>query len=137
MWVLRVDVPDERGELHNVLPEPRWMDTVPIPRNGGRVVFRTRFDDFQGTWVHHCHILLHEDLGMMQAVECLDRPEEANYRPRARVASHAMPAGEVDAIYPRPTPELMYRQNLSFVDPNEVGRQVYPGFTLDVPKLED
>ncbi len=137
MWVLRVDVPDENGELHNVLPEPRWMDTVPIPRNGGRVVFRTRFDDFVGTWVHHCHILLHEDLGMMQAVECSDSPEEANYRPRERVASHAMDASDVDAIYPKPSRALMYRQNLSFVDPNEIGGQAYPGFQLEIPELED
>lgn len=137
MWVLRIDVPDERGDLHNILPEPRWMDTVPIPRNGGRVVFRTRFDDFVGAWVHHCHILQHEDMGMMQVVECTDRPEDANYNPRRAVASAEMPAHEVDAIYPRPSRELMYRQNMSFVDPNEIGYQVYPGFDLEMPQLDD
>jgi FtsP/CotA-like multicopper oxidase with cupredoxin domain len=137
MWVLRVDVPDEQGVLHNILPEPCWMDTVPIPRNGGRVVFRTRFDDFVGTWVHHCHILSHEDMGMMQVVECTDRPEDANYVPRGSVASAGMSVKEVDAIYPPPSREIMYRQNLSFVDPNEIGYQVYPGFDLEVPRLID
>jgi len=137
MWVLRVEVPDKAGELHNVLPEPRWMDTVPIPRNGGRVVFRTRFDDFVGTWVHHCHILLHEDMGMMQVVECTDRAEDVNYRPRSEVASENMDPEAVSGIYPRPSPELMYRQNLTFVDPNEIGYQEYPGFALDIPRLED
>ena len=137
MWVLRIDVPDERGDLHNVLPEPRWVDTVPIPRNGGRVVFRTRFDDFVGTWVHHCHLLLHEDMGMMQVVECTDRPEDANYNPRRVVASAEMPAHEVDAIYPRPSRELMYRQNMSFIDPNEIGYQVYPGFDLEIPQFDE
>jgi hypothetical protein len=137
MWVLRVDVPDEKGELHNVLPEPMWMDTVPIPRNGGRVVFRTRFDDFVGQWVNHCHILLHEDMGMMQIVECSDDPAVTNYRPREKVASHAMSATEVDAIYPKPSLELMYRQNMSFIDPGEIGYQVYPGFELQVPTLDD
>ena len=132
-WVLRIDVPDENGELHNILPEPRWMDTVAIPRNGGRVVFRTRFDDFVGKWVHHCHILLHEDNGMMQIVDCGDRPSDANYNPRSRVASFDMPAAEVDAIYPRPWLETMYMQNVRFIDPNEVGYQVYPNFEIEVP----
>ena len=134
-WVLRIDVPDENGELHNVLPEPRWMDTVAIPRNGGRVVFRTRFDDFVGQWVHHCHILLHEDNGMMQIVDCGDRPSDANYNPRRRVASFDMPAAEVDAIYPRPSLETMYMQNVRFIDPNEIGYQVYPDFEIEIPDL--
>jgi FtsP/CotA-like multicopper oxidase with cupredoxin domain len=134
-WVLRIDVPDENGELHNILPEPRWMDTVAIPRNGGRVVFRTRFDDFVGEWVHHCHILLHEDNGMMQVVDCGDRPSDANYNPRSRVASFEMPATEVDAIYPRPSLETMYLQNVRFIDPNEIGYQVYPNFAVEAPDL--
>ncbi|MDX1396227.1 MAG: multicopper oxidase domain-containing protein [Gemmatimonadota bacterium] len=137
MWVLRVEVPDENGELHNVLPAPQWMDTVPIPRNGGRVVFRTRFDDFVGTWVHHCHILAHEDMGMMQLVECSDRPESANYRARDEVASSDMASATVSGIYPRPSVELMYRQNLSFVDENEIGGYAYPGFELEAPRLGD
>jgi FtsP/CotA-like multicopper oxidase with cupredoxin domain len=123
------------GHVHNILPEPRWMDTVAIPRNGGRVVFRTRFDDFVGEWVHHCHILLHEDNGMMQVVDCGDRPSDANYNPRSRVASFEMPAAEVDAIYPRPSLETMYLQNVRFIDPNEIGYQVYPNFEVEVPDL--
>ena len=133
-WVIRIDVPDENGELHNILPEPRWMDTIAIPRNGGRVVFRTRFDDFVGQWVHHCHILLHEDNGMMQIVDCGERPSDANYNPRSKVASFDMPAAEVDAIYPRPSLETMYMQNVRFIDPNEVGYQVYPNFEIKVPE---
>jgi FtsP/CotA-like multicopper oxidase with cupredoxin domain len=136
MWVLRVDVPDENGELHNILPEPAWMDTVPIPRNGGRVVFRTRFDDFVGQWVNHCHILFHEDMGMMQIIECTDDPGDVNYQSRQKVASHGMPASEVDAIYPKPSLEIMYKQNLAFIDPSEVGSHEYPGFELEVPKLD-
>ncbi len=137
MWVLRIDVPDENGTLHNILPEPRWMDTVPIPRSGGRVVFRTRFDDYTGVWVHHCHILLHEDMGMMQAVECVDDPTQVNYRVRHGVARHDMSGDEVSRIYPPPSPEIRYRQNLSFVDPNELGGQTYPGFPLEVPTLRE
>ena len=136
-WVLRIDVPDENGGLHNILPEPVWMDTVPIPRHGGRVVFRTRFDDFTGHWVNHCHILLHEDNGMMQMVECTDNASKVNYHPRNKSASHTMSAEEVDMIYPKPSRETMYKQNLSFIDPNEVGYQVFPGFELQVPMLGD
>ncbi len=90
-WVTRIEVPDEQGNLHNVLDEPRWMDTVAIPR-GGRVVFRSRFADYVGQWVNHCHILQHEDYGMMQAVAAVARVEEANYNPRTQrgVARHVV-----------------------------------------------
>lgn len=50
----------------NGVPDPRkpWQDTVAVPA-GGTVVFRTRFEDFDGRYVMHCHILPHEDTGMM------------------------------------------------------------------------
>jgi len=130
MWVIRIDVPDENGDLHNILPTPMWMDTVAIPRDGGRVVFRSRFDDFVGKWVNHCHVLSHEDNGMMQEVECTDNASRANYNTREQVASHSMSSAEVDAIYPKPSREIMYQQNMTFIDPNEVGYQEYPGFEL-------
>ncbi|TAK18966.1 MAG: hypothetical protein EPO35_00720, partial [Acidobacteria bacterium] len=137
MWVMRIEVPDETGQLHNLLDEPQWMDTVSIPRNGGRVVFRTRFADFAGRWIHHCHILMHEDMGMMQEVECVPAAGRGNANPRARVASASMSAEEVSAIYPRPSVEVAYRQGLSFVDPNPSTGQTFPGFELTVPKLAD
>jgi FtsP/CotA-like multicopper oxidase with cupredoxin domain len=137
MWVLRIDVPDENGELHNVLPEPCWMDTVAIPRNGGRIVFRSRFEDYTGKWINHCHILSHEDNGMMQLLECVDDASKANYRPRKRAAAHGMNGRDVDAIYPGPSLELMYRQNLTFVDPSPLSPFEYPGFDLEIPKLEE
>jgi hypothetical protein len=134
-WVTRIDVPDEQGRLHNILSAPQWMDTVSVPR-GGRVVFRSRFADYVGVWANHCHILMHEDHGMMQAVEAVSRAEASNYRPRARVASHTMGVDDVNAIYPPPGRELMYRQSLTFVDPNPELGQVFPGFPLEVPALE-
>ena len=54
-----------------------WSDTQNIPAgvslaNGqfaaGRVTIRHQFVDFTGTYVLHCHILAHEDRGMMQLV---------------------------------------------------------------------
>jgi FtsP/CotA-like multicopper oxidase with cupredoxin domain len=136
MWVTRIEVPDEQGRLHNLLDEPRWMDTVSIPRNGGRVVFRSRFADYTGVWIHHCHILMHEDMGMMQEVECVASAAACNANPRERVASHDMTDDEVSAIYPRPSVETAYRQGLSFRDPNPSTGQAYPGFEIDVPQLD-
>jgi FtsP/CotA-like multicopper oxidase with cupredoxin domain len=43
-------------------------DTFPIPR-GGQIKVRQRFEDFPGRWVFHCHILFHEDHGMMGTIE--------------------------------------------------------------------
>lgn len=44
-----------------------WLDTVNL-KPFERIKFRTRFLNYTGTFVFHCHNLTHEDLGMMQAV---------------------------------------------------------------------
>ena len=50
-----------------------YEDTTPIPLpqggQNGSITFRTRFLDFTGTYVFHCHILGHEDGGMMATVQ--------------------------------------------------------------------
>jgi FtsP/CotA-like multicopper oxidase with cupredoxin domain len=43
----------------------RWLDTIPIPPNG-HLRIRSRFLTYHGAYVLHCHILVHEDVGMMQ-----------------------------------------------------------------------
>jgi FtsP/CotA-like multicopper oxidase with cupredoxin domain len=48
--------------------ERDWRDTVVVPKNGS-VTFRSRFEDFTGHFVMHCHMMNHEELGMMQVVE--------------------------------------------------------------------
>jgi FtsP/CotA-like multicopper oxidase with cupredoxin domain len=53
------------GEL---LADPVWLDTAIVPRNGS-ITFRSRFRDFPGKFALHCHMMNHEDLGMMQVVE--------------------------------------------------------------------
>lgn len=50
------------------LAEPVWLDTVVLPRNGS-LTFRSRFLDFTGRFMLHCHMMNHEELGMMQVVE--------------------------------------------------------------------
>ena len=47
--------------------DPAWLDGVVVPARG-RVRIRIRFTDFPGMTVQHCHILDHEDLGMMSTL---------------------------------------------------------------------
>ena len=51
-------------------PEPyrSWKDAVNVRRQE-TVRFIVRFDDFPGKWMFHCHILNHEDQGMMGILE--------------------------------------------------------------------
>ncbi len=78
-WTIRNDSPmDHPFHLH-VWPmqivadngEPVngsvWLDVVNVPARG-EVTVRIAFDDFGGTTVYHCHILDHEDRGMMGVV---------------------------------------------------------------------
>jgi hypothetical protein len=65
------------------LPEPEWRDSILVPAatgGGGNinnaifgtVTFRTFLDPlFPGDFVFHCHILTHEDVGMMQKLTVL------------------------------------------------------------------
>ncbi|WP_010540326.1 multicopper oxidase family protein [Dietzia alimentaria] len=46
---------------------PIWQDVVNIPAFG-RVTVRVAFGDIVGRTVYHCHILDHEDLGMMGTI---------------------------------------------------------------------
>ena len=48
-----------------------WKDTllVPVPGSEDPQKVRMRYTKFTGTFVLHCHILTHEDQGMMQLVE--------------------------------------------------------------------
>jgi FtsP/CotA-like multicopper oxidase with cupredoxin domain len=45
-----------------------WQDTVSLPTDRS-IKIRSRFLDYPGRFLLHCHILLHSDLGMMQNVE--------------------------------------------------------------------
>ena len=50
------------------LPIRAWKDVV-LVRANSRIRVRTAFRDFTGTAMYHCHILDHEDLGMMGLLE--------------------------------------------------------------------
>ena len=76
-----LEIFDPNAETQAVLQAPyNWADTITIPASKtvgttitpGRVKVRTRYVDFTGTFVLHCHILEHEDRGMMEQVQIVD-----------------------------------------------------------------
>jgi FtsP/CotA-like multicopper oxidase with cupredoxin domain len=54
----------------NGVPEPflNWKDTVNVPKHE-TARFIVRYSDYPGKWMFHCHILDHEDHGMMGILE--------------------------------------------------------------------
>lgn len=52
-------------------PETVWRDTILVKQGVPTYVF-TRYQDYIGKFVYHCHILDHEDSGMMEAVEIVN-----------------------------------------------------------------
>jgi FtsP/CotA-like multicopper oxidase with cupredoxin domain len=56
------------AEAGRPVDDVRWQDVVNIPA-GSEVTVRIAFDRFGGRTVYHCHILDHEDNGMMGVVE--------------------------------------------------------------------
>jgi FtsP/CotA-like multicopper oxidase with cupredoxin domain len=52
-------------------PEIVWKDTI-LVRQGVTTYIFTRYEDFDGKFVYHCHILDHEDQGMMELIEIID-----------------------------------------------------------------
>ncbi|GAA2095118.1 multicopper oxidase family protein [Microlunatus panaciterrae] len=63
VWPMQVvDAPD-----HDPSGPPDWRDVVIVPARG-QVRVRVPISDFGGQTVYHCHILDHEDRGMMAVV---------------------------------------------------------------------
>lgn len=65
----------QRSRLFGIGGQPQadrtWRDTVVVPRpaKGGSTVIRSRFLDYTGVFMLDCHMMNHEELGMVQAVE--------------------------------------------------------------------
>jgi suppressor of ftsI len=84
-WTLKnVDTEDHPFHIHqndfqvtevNGVSQPfrHYNDTYIVPK-GGEIKIRQRYTDFTGKWVYHCHILFHEDHGMMGTIEVTDPP---------------------------------------------------------------
>jgi FtsP/CotA-like multicopper oxidase with cupredoxin domain len=53
-----------------VLDPPLWRDTYVLTKDpGDTITFQSNFVDYPGRFVEHCHIVSHEDLGMMSEIE--------------------------------------------------------------------
>jgi len=82
--VVQIDTPDGPNHWSPYTPKDNWVwqDVIALPParvdtdpskqmtqiTPGRIRIRHTFLDFVGTYVLHCHILAHEDRGMMQLV---------------------------------------------------------------------
>jgi FtsP/CotA-like multicopper oxidase with cupredoxin domain/peroxiredoxin len=62
-----VSIKDENGVEQLAAGERLWRDTLSMPP-GWTIEFLTKYADFPGSFVQHCHILDHEDRGMMQQI---------------------------------------------------------------------
>jgi FtsP/CotA-like multicopper oxidase with cupredoxin domain len=55
------------------LSTPLWRDTYVVTKHAGdSFTFESNFVDFTGKFVEHCHVIAHEDLGMMEAIEVIE-----------------------------------------------------------------
>ena len=95
--VIRIDTPTGLNQWSTYVPKDNWVwqDVIALPVANvtppdggqvtpGRVTIRQTYVDFIGTYVLHCHILGHEDRGMMQLVRV--------------VPANKYPAGCQDAV---------------------------------------
>ncbi len=65
-----------------------WHDVFPLPPYGGRIFITVPFMARQqvGTFVYHCHILSHEDAGMMATIQVFDPAQTARLDGGTRLA---------------------------------------------------
>lgn len=63
------------------VPIRGYQDTALVLRSGGTTTIRFVAEDFLGKAVYHCHILFHEDHGMMGVVEWIGRNGERSTTP--------------------------------------------------------
>lgn len=60
---------------------PLWFPGQEKRTIAGYFTMRSRFVDFTGQYVLHCHILAHEDRAMMELVEVTKQPKRPVYAP--------------------------------------------------------
>ena len=72
--------PFEIVDGYDSIPKGTWKDTLLVNTNKP-VHLRTRYTDFTGKFVLHCHILDHEDQGMMEMVEVVDKGAKSSRCP--------------------------------------------------------
>jgi hypothetical protein len=96
----------------NGVPEPfrSWKDTVNVPKNE-TVRFIVRFADHPGKWMLHCHILDHEDQGMMGILEVTS--EAASHSRRRQFNEGELRRSDAQGVPPARGVRIRHRRALS------------------------
>jgi len=78
--------------------KPIWLDVLPLPTStpsdSGYVIIRQEYTEFPGWYVMHCHILGHEEQGMMQLLQVVAPgdvvrpPPDSVTNPRQTAGAH-------------------------------------------------
>jgi FtsP/CotA-like multicopper oxidase with cupredoxin domain/peroxiredoxin len=99
-------VQDEQGAdvTTREIGRPTWRDTLAM-KQGYSYTLITKYDRYAGTFVDHCHILDHEDHGMMELVSIVDPGAPA----AARAAVLESPAKLPVADLAKPTVVLFVK----------------------------
>ena len=125
-WFELLEEVDHEGNktVHN---PPLWMDTANIPRSGS-ILIRHRFQNYDGVAVTHCHILNHEDEGMMSVLEFVSAtPKTTTITPAGGTALSQDYANMVQARFPKGAvdadTDVTYQYNSS---PNQPTVEVAP-----------
>ncbi|PCJ81655.1 MAG: bilirubin oxidase [Bacteroidetes bacterium] len=120
------DVQFNIQEYDGGLPPPHmqgWKDVVLIPPFMGTVKFITKFEDFADPdvpYMYHCHILVHEEGGMMGQFVVIDREGVGS-----------VIENETFSLYPNPASENI-RIELNNVGSNEITIRDISGRTVMV-----
>lgn len=90
-----VSVEPLRGSFHEI-PEALDPSTVGTLATWGAndQTIRMLFQDYQGTYVFHCHILPHEDAGMMQAIMVIENTDSSWLLPADHLNATGVPGSD-------------------------------------------
>ena len=78
-----------------------WKDVVLVPAQMGSIKFITRFEDFADPvvpYMYHCHILIHEEGGMMGQFVVIDRDGVNNIVENETFNLYPNPASDIIKI---------------------------------------
>ena len=103
--MVHVHLNDQKGVSRNGQPPPsfeRVKDTWYVAP-GDEVVVDIPFSDYSGKFIMHCHVLEHEDDGMMTQFQTLPSPADPGVPP-GTPGPAPVPPGPVQFPKPSPTP---------------------------------
>ena len=73
-----------------------WKDTLFV-KQGYKLIVRSKYEKFEGDFVLHCHILDHEDQGMMETVRICGDKYDCNSEPPSHHSTMDMSVSDMSA----------------------------------------